>query len=155
MFGFNSSPDYVTKTQYDKLVNSIDKLRFIQIKQIEQLQENVKQLEKKLYNLQTKFNTSKSVYEKYPTFYNGFKTFLTSKQLEYIVPVMDRIGSTKEQLIISLFTTLKRKTAEDDYCLDEIFSDRFKFTISLIEYFESNRNKISEEWKQIITDNTI
>jgi hypothetical protein len=148
MFGFSTTQEYVTVQDFQTFTHSVSTI-------LKEKEDKIKELTDRIQILEQQHFASLSCNEKYQVFYQGFNDFLTTKQLEYLVPKMDRIGSSKQELINSLFTTMKRKTAEYDYDIDEIFSDRFKFTADLIEYLEVNRNDIVKEWGQIIKDDTV
>lgn len=148
MFGFTTQQEYVTIQDFNTFTKSINNI-------IKEKEDIIKNLFDRIEILEQQYSSLISLQEKYPFFYNGFTDFLTIKQLEYLVPKIDRIGKSKRELVESLFTTIKRKTADYNYNIEEIFTDRFKFTVELINYLTMYNDEIKEEWKQLIKDNSV
>lgn len=144
MFSFQSE-EYVSKKEFKMVVDSISSL-------LKEKDKKIKNLSKIIDKLETTINSKLTVDEKYPILYEGFISNLTTKQLEQIVPKSDRIGKSKQHLVNSLFRTLKRKTEELDNDFNEIFTDRFKFPISLIEYLELYNEQARQEWFNLVKD---
>ena len=91
----------------------------------------------------------------YPTLFEAFEN-LTTKQLGYIVPKMDRHSGTKTEMIYYLLSSLKRRYIEDynryQNPFDFLLLDKVKLSYPTIYFLESNKVKCTQEWVGFLTN---
>ena len=91
----------------------------------------------------------------YPTLFKAFDN-LTSKQLGYIVPKMDRHSGTKTEMIYYLLSSLKRRYIEDYTTYKNPFEflllDKVKFNYATIDFLVENKTICTQEWVSFLTN---
>jgi hypothetical protein len=107
------------------------------------LQAEINSLKERVVLLESQQETREQ--ETFPLLKSIFSN-LTNKQLMELVPKMDNESrkNTKKELVNALLVTLKRKITSKDF--EELFNDRFKFTVEVLELLEDNREEAMEEW---------
>lgn len=139
----------VLKSQFNELVGYVRNHR----KELNDIKKEMKFLKEQNQKLISYLNsTSEGNLHKvlYPTLYSSFFHNLTVSQLEGLVPKQDRVGTSKDELVVSLFNTLHRKTKEQKHNFDEIYTDRFKFTVATLDSIDKNKTTCQKEWTSFI-----
>ena len=92
---------------------------------------------------------------KYPSLFEAF-SFLTIKQLNYIIPKSMRASGTKKELIYHLMIYLKNKYIQDNKSYknpyDFLFEENIKLNSETLEFLEENEDCCLFEWVDFITN---
>jgi hypothetical protein len=116
---------------------------------INYLQTEINSLKERVILLENQQETREK--ETFPLLKSIFSN-LTNKQLLELVPKMDNESrkNTKKELVNALLITLKRKIPSRDF--NELFDDRFKFTVEVLELLQDNKDEAMEEWNLLTSE---